>query len=88
LREAPRRAYALVTILPLAFVGTTTLSAGVESVFLIYLPMTHDAATRTTGMVNVAVTSLLLVFIVMIVAGSVLRWLTIFKTPEIKAIPA
>ncbi|MEO6420640.1 MAG: carbon starvation protein A [Polyangiaceae bacterium] len=88
LREAPRRIYALVTVLPLAFVGTTTLTAGVESVALIYLPMTHDAATRTTGLVNVIITSFLLVFIVMIVGGSVLRWLAIFKTPEMKPITA
>lgn len=88
LREAPRRAHALVTALPLAFVGTTTVTAGVESVTLIYLPMTRDAATRTAGLINVTLTSALLGCIVMVIGGSALRWLTVLKTPEIKPIAA
>ncbi len=75
LREAKKKIYALATMLPLAFVGTTTVTAAVESVYLIYWPMTAQAATRTTGLVNVTVTVLLLVCVLLIVVGSVARWL-------------
>jgi carbon starvation protein len=81
LREAKRKIYALTTILPLAFVGTTTVTAGIESVYKLYWPMTAQAATRTTGLVNVIVTVLLLVCVLMIVVGSVTRWLGLARRP-------
>ena len=82
LRESPRRVYALVTVLPLAFVSVTTISAGVESVLTIYLPMTSTSTTRTTGLVNTAVTSLLLACIGTILVGSARRWFGILRAPR------
>jgi carbon starvation protein CstA len=82
LRESSRRAYALVTLLPLAFVSVTTLTAGVESVLSLYWPMTQVPATRTTGLVNAGVTSLLLACIAMILVGSARRWVAILKSPR------
>jgi carbon starvation protein len=79
LREAPKKMYALVTLAPLAFVGTTTVTAGVQSIFTLYLPMAHNPATRTTGLVNVIVTSLLLVCVAMIIIGSAVRWLGLVR---------
>ncbi len=80
LREAPKKSYAWITAGPLCFVGTTTLTAGVQSVLSIYYPMSQVAATRVTGMVNMSVVSLLLCGIVFIILGSVSRWLTLLKT--------
>ena len=80
LREGKLRRYALVTVLPLAFVGTTTITAGVESIGILYLPMTRDAATRTIGWVNAIVTVLLLACVAMIVVGSAMRWLALLRT--------
>lgn len=74
LREAPKKIYALVTLAPLLFVGTTTLTGGVESIRTIFWPMIARPETRTTGIVNVAVTSMLLVCIVLVVVGSAMRW--------------
>jgi carbon starvation protein len=79
LREGKRRIYALVTLLPLAFVATTTISAAVMSITIIYLPMTHNAATRSTGWVDTGVTTGLLACIVMIITGSAFRWLRTLK---------
>ena len=81
LREAPKKKYALVTILPLAFLATTTITAGVESITLLYLPMMRQAATRTIGLVNVAVTSLLLACVAVIMIGSIMRWLGLSRAP-------
>jgi carbon starvation protein len=86
LRESPRRVYAAVTIFPLAFVSVTTITAGVESVLTLYLPMTRTAATRTTGLVNAAVTSLLLACIGTILLGSVSRWVAILRSPRRAAV--
>ncbi len=80
LREAPKKRYAWITVGPLCFVGTTTLTAGVQSVLSIYYPMSQVSATRVTGMVNMSVVSLLLCGIVFIILGSVSRWLTLLKT--------
>ncbi len=79
LREATRKIYVLVTLLPLAFVGTTTIAAGVESVRTLFLPMLDKPATRTTGFVNVVVTSLLLVCVLLVIIGSSLRFWSIVR---------
>jgi carbon starvation protein len=83
LREAPKRHYALVTLLPLAFLTVTTLAGGIESVRRIYLPMTLVAATRTTGWVNAIVTSFLIVGVTFVIIGSVRRWLSQLRAPEV-----
>lgn len=82
LREGKKKVYALVTVLPLLFVGVTTVTAGIESVHGIFLPLVADSATRTTGMVNVAVTSILLVCIAMVVIGSARRWWTLVHSDK------
>jgi carbon starvation protein len=79
LREAAKKTYAWVTLAPLCFVGTTTITAGVQSVFTIYYPMSLAAATRVTGMVNMIVTSVLLCGVAFIIVGSVSRWLELLK---------
>ena len=82
LREAPRRVYAWVTLAPLLFVGATTITAGVESVGTLYVPMMRDAATRTTGLVNVVVTVVLLACVAMVIVGSAMRWVAIVRGGE------
>jgi carbon starvation protein len=83
LREAPKKKYALVTILPLCFVGTTTVTAGIQSVLRIYYPMAQAEATRVTGLVNLIVVSALLVGVAFVIVGSVRRWLALAKLPGI-----
>jgi carbon starvation protein len=81
LRESAKKTYALITLCPLSFVAVTTITAGVESVMNLYWPMTKVDATRTTGLVNATVTSLLLVCIAMILVGSARRWLVLLREP-------
>ncbi|MBK6461174.1 MAG: carbon starvation protein A [Myxococcales bacterium] len=81
LREAPRKRYALVTFLPLCFVGSTTLAAGVESIRVLYVPMLANPDLRGRALVNIAFTSTLLVFIVAILVGSALRWSKLLRAP-------
>ncbi|HEY8072570.1 MAG TPA: carbon starvation CstA 5TM domain-containing protein, partial [Labilithrix sp.] len=82
LREGKKKVYALITLGPLAFVGTTTLAAGVESIYTIFLPMVSVPATRTTGIVNVVVTVTLLVCVAMVLVGSVIRWWSLARADK------
>ncbi|MFO0742855.1 MAG: carbon starvation protein A [Labilithrix sp.] len=88
LREAKKKVHALITLGPLAFVGTTTIAAGVESVRKLFLPMMDKPATYTTGLVNVLVTLLLLACVVLIIGGSAVRWLKLARAPRAEAAPA
>jgi carbon starvation protein len=89
LREASDRRYALVTFLPLSFVATTTLTAGVQSISTIYLPLTEAPATRTMGFVNLLVTTALLVGVSIIIVGCVRRWLhELGRTRDASDVPA
>ncbi len=82
LREGKKKAYAFVTLGPLAFVGTTTIAAGIESVRGIFLPLMANPATRTLGVVNVIVTCLLLVCVTMVIVGSAWRWWGLSRAPK------
>ncbi|RYE86937.1 MAG: hypothetical protein EOO75_15120, partial [Myxococcales bacterium] len=66
LRSAPRPAHALVTFLPLCFVGTTTTTAGVRAMLNLYLPLARAPETATLGRINLLVTSSLLVCVLLV----------------------
>lgn len=82
LREAKRKRYALVTLLPLSFVGPTTIYAGVESIRMLYVPMLANPELHSRAVVNIAFTVTLLSFIVAILAGSALRWSSLVRAPD------
>jgi carbon starvation protein len=88
LREAPRKSYALVTLAPLAFVGTTTLTAGVESIRSLFLPMARAPQTQMTGTINVLVTATLLACVALIIGGSAMRWIGLVRGPARSAAAA
>jgi len=75
LREAPRKRYALCTLLPLTFVATTTITGGIQSISLLYVPLLSNPEKHLTGLLNIVFTSLLLVCITLILGGSILRWI-------------
>jgi carbon starvation protein len=80
LRESPKKTYAWITLGPLCFVSTTTITAGVQSVLTIYYPMSQAPGTHVTGLVNLIVTVVLLCGVCFIIGGSVARWLTLLKS--------
>jgi hypothetical protein len=65
----------------------TTITAGIQSVLGIYYPMSQVAATRVTGLVNMIVTSALLVGVAFVIVGSVRRWLLLFRSEPKLATP-
>ena len=86
LREAPKPTYALLTLAPLLFVGTTTITAGIQAIYSVYIPLART--DPRTGFVNTALTALLLGGVASILIGSVLRWVSLWRTRRGAAEPA
>ena len=81
LKEAPRRRYALITALPLSFVGTTTVVAGVRALFEIYVPMAQVPATAVIGRVCSTVTIVLLLGVFGIILSASRQWVVLMRAP-------
>jgi carbon starvation protein len=77
LREAKQKLYAFVTLVPLAFVSTTTITAGIQAIRTLYLPMLSAPETATIGKVNLLVTVTLLTCVALVMGGSIRRWITL-----------
>ena len=67
--------YAWITILPMAFVGVTTLSAGAMNIKNLFIPQLMESATRIQGAVNLILTLVIMACVIGILADSVPRWI-------------
>src|SRR4051794_16518137 len=77
--NAGRARYAWVTLAPMLFVATTTLSAGALSVRDNFYPMAigADVSKHVQGYLNSGLTVVMMVCVVVILASAVLRWLAV-----------
>jgi carbon starvation protein len=66
--------YAWVTLIPMAFVAVTTLSAGVLNIFNSYIPMTANPATATVGYVDAVFTTIIIVCAIAMLFEAGKRW--------------
>lgn len=67
--------YAWITILPMLFVGVTTLTAGWQNVMNIYLPQTLELKTRTQGIINTALTVIIVTCVFIILFDAIPKWI-------------
>jgi carbon starvation protein len=74
--------YAWVTILPLSFVGSTTLVAGWKSITDIFWPLSQKAETSLQGYINISLTAIIMVAALVIMIDSISRWLGTRRKPE------
>ncbi|HSE31524.1 MAG TPA: carbon starvation CstA family protein [Pyrinomonadaceae bacterium] len=74
--------YAWVTLLPLTFVGSTTLVAGWKSITDIFWPLSQKAETSVQGYVNTGLTAIIMVAAIVIMIDSIRRWLGTRRRPE------
>ena len=66
--------------------GTTTITAGIQSIRLLYVPLLSNPEKHLTGLLNIVFTSLLLLCIVLILGGSILRWIPLASSkPQMAA---
>jgi carbon starvation protein len=75
--------YAWVTIVPLSFVGTTTLVAGYQSIRDIFWPQAQNPATSTQGYINTSLTALIMTAAVIVLADSIRKWIGGRKHPQL-----
>ncbi|HEY2907293.1 MAG TPA: carbon starvation CstA family protein, partial [Vicinamibacterales bacterium] len=68
--------YAFVTMVPLAFLSITTLTAGWMNVVNQYWPMATgpDAALRVTGMIQSALTVVMMAAVIVIIVLAIRKW--------------
>jgi carbon starvation protein len=79
--NAGRARYAWVTIVPLAFVAITTLTAGALSVRDNFFPMAigPDPAKHFQGYLNSIVTVVMMVCVLVILASAIIRWIKVLN---------
>jgi carbon starvation protein len=70
--------YAWVTILPLAFVGVTTVTAAILNIKNIYLPQLLVPSTLVPGLINLILTVCILICVAIIFYNAVPKWITGF----------
>jgi carbon starvation protein len=79
--NAGRARYAWVTVMPLAFVSITTLTAGALSVRDNFYPMAigPDPAKHFPGYLNTTLTIVMMLCVLVILSNAVLRWIKVMN---------
>lgn len=77
LRNNKKKAYGLITFLPMLFMLATTLTAGVENIFGNYLPQ-----GTFNGNLNAFLSAVMMVLVVIIVSDSAVQWIRHLKGLE------
>ena len=71
--------YAWITIIPLTFVGITTLSAGFLNMLNLYLPQLSSQKTFLQGCVNLSLTIIIILCVLITLVNAVPKWFVEIK---------
>ncbi|WP_320054660.1 carbon starvation protein A [uncultured Acetobacteroides sp.] len=74
-----QKRYAWITLVPMAFVGVTTIYAGALNTINLYIPQVLDPATFTSGLINLLLTGVILISVVVIIADALPIWIRAFR---------
>ncbi len=78
--NAGRGRYAWATLLPMAFVATTTTTAGCLEITGKFWKMTRNPETLLKGWLNIGITATLLALVAVILASAVTRWIKAIRS--------
>jgi carbon starvation protein len=70
-----RAKYAWVTIVPMIFVGITTMTAAVLNIKNIYVPQVKIASTMVPGLINLILTVCIIISVIIIFVNAVPKWI-------------
>ncbi|HWR98982.1 MAG TPA: carbon starvation protein A [Prolixibacteraceae bacterium] len=70
-----KRKYIWITIVPMTFVGITTITGGVMNLFNIYIPQILNESSRAPGLVNAILTTVILICVTLILIEAVSKWI-------------
>jgi len=71
--------YALITFLPMCFVGVTTVTAGVLSIKNIFWPLTSKPGQFFTGYLDSTLMAIFIIGVVLVVFDAVRRWIAVLN---------
>jgi carbon starvation protein len=71
--------YALLTGIPMVFVGVTTVTAGVLSVKNIFWPLTSQPGQQLTGFLDSILTTIFIVGVLLVAFGALRRWIAVLN---------
>ena len=74
-----RKKYAWVTILPMIFVGVTTMTAAFLNIKNIYIPQVRETATLVPGLINLILTVSIMICVVIIFYNAVPKWIKAYR---------
>ena len=75
-----RKKYAWVTILPMIFVGVTTMTAALLNIRNIYIPQVSEKTTIVPGLINLILTGSIIICVVIIFYNAVPKWIRAYKS--------
>jgi len=71
--------YSWITVIPLLFVGVTTLTAGTMNITGIYIPQLNTEKTLVQGLINMILTASIMLSVLIIVKDAVPLWFRALK---------
>ena len=74
-----REKYAWITILPMVFVGVTTMTAAYLNIRNIYIPQVKESSTMVPGLINFVLTVTIMFCVVVIIYNAVPKWIKAFR---------
>lgn len=72
--------YCWITIIPMAFVGVTTITGGITNLINIYIPQMLAEKTTVQGTINSLLTIIILVCVSMIIMEAIPKWIKVYKS--------
>ena len=70
-----KRKYIWITLVPMTFVGITTITGGVMNMLNIYIPQIANEKTSVQGTINKLLPSIILVCVVLIISVATQKWI-------------
>jgi carbon starvation protein len=70
-----KRKYIWITVLPMTFVGITTVTGGLMNMINIYIPQMLEEKTRVQGSINTVLTGIILICVVLIIIEASGKWI-------------
>ncbi|HNX86690.1 MAG TPA: carbon starvation protein A [Bacteroidales bacterium] len=78
--------YAWVTIVPMVFVGITTLYAGITNIFGIYIPQLSKPGLFVQGLINLVLTGVIMVSVMVILKDAIPGWVRGYREARLKRV--
>lgn len=72
--------YIWITVIPMLFVGITTITGGIKNLINIYIPQMMADTTRVQGSINTVLTLIILVCVVVIITEAGLKWVRLSRS--------